>query len=204
MTLFPQLSDTYYVDNDHNILKMMDNVYAKNITINQSFWSEADIDTRFLVGDQNLSQDIYGNLPAFRKRNFTFNRCRRIINMVSGYQRQHRKSTMVSPVESGWQKTADQFTKLLYHVNQHGSVLETFSEGFQGSLTTGMNLLCSYIDYRNDPVNGDIVVDNCNYNEYLIDPYFRKPDLSDCNNVWTRKYLLHSKFVLYYQNVLMK
>jgi hypothetical protein len=43
VTLFPQLSDTYYVDNDHNILKMMDNTYAKYITINQSFWSEADI-----------------------------------------------------------------------------------------------------------------------------------------------------------------
>jgi hypothetical protein len=58
MTLFPQLSDTYYVDNDHNILKMMDNVYSKNITINQSFWSEADIDVRFKTGDQSLWNDI--------------------------------------------------------------------------------------------------------------------------------------------------
>ena len=43
MTLFPNLTDNYYVDNDHNILKMMDYTYSKYITINQSFWSEADL-----------------------------------------------------------------------------------------------------------------------------------------------------------------
>ena len=43
MTLFPQLSDTYYTDNDHDILKLMDYTYAKYIQINQSFWSEADV-----------------------------------------------------------------------------------------------------------------------------------------------------------------
>ena len=52
MSLFPQLSDSYYVDNDHNILKMMDYTYAKNITINQVFWTEADIDARYKSGDQ--------------------------------------------------------------------------------------------------------------------------------------------------------
>ena len=189
MTLFPQLSDSYYVDNDHNILKMMDNTYAKYITINQSFWSEADIDNRFCAGDQTLWNDIYGNLPAFRKRQFNFNRIRRVINMVSGYQRQHRKSTMCIPVENSTQKTADQFTKLLYHVNSSGNVLETISDAFEGACITGMNLLSTWMDYRRDPVNGDIVVDNVSYNGYLIDPYFQKADLSDCNSIWTRKYL---------------
>lgn len=189
MTLFPQLSDSYYVDNDHNILKMMDNTYAKYITINQSFWSEADIDNRFCAGDQTLWNDIYGNLPAFRKRQFNFNRIRRVINMISGHQRQHRKSTMCIPVENSAQKTADQFTKLLYHVNSSGNVLETISDAFEGACITGMNLLSTWMDYRKDPVNGEIVVDNVSYNGYLIDPYFQKPDLSDCNSIWTRKYL---------------
>ncbi len=58
MSLFPQLSDSYYVDNDHNILKLMDYTYSKYITINQSFWSEADIDSRFKAGDQSLWNDI--------------------------------------------------------------------------------------------------------------------------------------------------
>ncbi len=189
MTLFPQLSDSYYVDNDHNILKLMDYTYAKYITINQSFWSEADLDNRFKAGDQTLWNDIYGNLPAFRRRQFNFNRIRRIVNMISGYQRQHRKSTIVTPIEASDQETSDQFTKLLMHVNQRAHVLETISEAFEGALTTGMNLLSVWQDYRRDPVNGEIQIDNVSYNGYLIDPYFKKMDLSDCNSLWTRKYL---------------
>jgi hypothetical protein len=188
MTLFPQLSDTYYVDNDHDILKLMDYTYSKYITINQSFWSEADVDSRFKAGDQTLWNDIYGNLPAFRKRQFNFNLIRRFTNMISGYQRQHRKSTVASPVYQQHQQGADQITKLFYHINNRNGVLHTLSDAFDGALTTGMNLLSTWIDYRNDPVNGDIRVDNVSYNGYLIDPYFQKQDLSDCNSIWTRKY----------------
>ena len=189
MTLFPQLSDSYYVDNDHNILKMMDYTYAKNITINQSFWSEADIDSRYKAGDQSLYQEMYGNVPAFRRKQFNFNRIRRIINMVSGYQRQHRKSSIATPVLPNSQQGADDFTKLFYHINNSGSVYELLSDGFEGALTTGMNLLSTWLDFRSDPVNGEIRVDNVSYNGYLIDPYFKNMDLTDCNNIWTRKYL---------------
>lgn len=189
MTLFPNLSDSYYVDNDNNVLKLMDYTYSKYITINQSFWSEADIDNRFKVGDQTLWNDIYGNLPAFRRRQFNFNRIRRVLNMITGHQRQHRKALSVIPVEGSDQETADQFSKLLYHVNDNGNVLHTISDAFEGAITTGMNLLSVWMDYRGDPVNGDIRVDNVSYNGYLIDPYFKKQDLSDCNSLWTRKYV---------------
>lgn len=189
MTLFPQLSDSYYTDQDHSILKRMDYTYAKNIVINQSYWSEADLDHRFHAGDQTLWNDIYGNLPAFRRRQFNFNRIRRVINMIDGYQREHRKSTICVPIENSDNETADQFTKLLYHANSTGNILHTISDAFKGSLIGGMNLMSVWLDYRNDPVNGDIKVDNVAYNGYLIDPYFKKMDLSDCNDLWTRKYL---------------
>lgn len=189
MTLFPQLSDTYYTDQDVGLLKQMDDTYSKYIQINQSFWSEADIDVRFKVGDQTLWNDIYGNLPAFRRRQFNFNRIRRIVNMITGHQRQHRKSTIVTPIENSDQITSDQFSKILMWQDQKGHILETISDAFEGAVTTGMNLLSVWMDYRNDPVNGDIMVDNLAYNAYLIDPYFKKKDMSDCNSVWTRKYL---------------
>ena len=189
MTLYPPLMDPYYTDNDADVLRRMDWTYAKNITVNQSFWSEADIDTRFLAGDQSLWNDIYGNLPAFRRRQFTFNRIRRTVNMPTGYQRQHRKSTVCTPIENASQKTADQFTKLLFHANQGASTYPIVSDAFEGCLTTGMNLLSVWMDWRHDPVNGEIKIDNMSYNTYLIDPYFKKLDLSDCESIWTRKYL---------------
>lgn len=189
MTLFPQLSESFYVDDDSNVLKLMDYTYAKNIQINQSYWTEADLDLRFVSGDQTLWNDIYGNLPAFRRRQFNFNRMMRVRNMISGYQRQHRKSMVATAIENKNEHGASQFSKLMFHVNNTSDVLHTVSDAFQGAVTCGMNLLNIWMDYRSDPVNGDIRVDNLNYSTYIIDPYFKKRDLSDCNNVWVRRYL---------------
>jgi hypothetical protein len=189
MALFPELGPQYYDEKHKEILGRMEAFYAESITMNQSFWGEADTDTRFMMGDQSVYNDMYGNLPANRRRSFNFNRIRRVVNMISGHQRRNRKSTIVVPVENGDSETSDQFTKILLWLNQHEQVLETISEAFEGALVTGMNLLHVWVDYRSDPVSGNIKVDNCSYNSFLIDPFFKKADLSDCNAIWKRSYL---------------
>lgn len=189
MSLFPQIDNMYYDADDRSVHEMVEYYYASSIQINQSFWSEADIDARFKAGDQTLWNDVYGNVPAFRRRQFNFNRIRRIINMVSGYQRQHRYSTIVTPVENSDENTADQFSRLMIWANQYSNTLEIISQAFEGAITSGMNLLSVWMDYREDPINGDIKVDNVSYNEYLIDPFFKKHDMSDCRFCWTRKWL---------------
>lgn len=187
--LFPQLGPQYYEENHKGILSRMEAFYAESITINQSFWGEADTDTRFEAGDQTLWNDLYGNLPANRRRQFNFNRIRRVVNMISGHQRRNRKSTVVTPIENADNDTADQFTKVLTWVNNQEGVYDTVSEAFHGALVTGMNLLQVWVDYRSDPISGNIRLDNCSYNSFLIDPYFRKTDLSDCNAIWKRTFL---------------
>lgn len=187
--LFPQLGPQYYDEKDRSILSRMEAAYAEAATINLAFWGEADTDTRFEANDQTIWSDIYGNLPVNRRRMFTFNRIRRIIQMISGHQRRNRRSTVVIPVENADSHTADQFTKVMNWVHRQEHVYETVSEAFQGSLITGMNLLQVWLDFRSDPVSGNIRVDNCSYNSFLIDPYFRKADLSDCNFLWKRSYI---------------
>lgn len=193
MTLWPMPGDnnfyTSQTDDEKSLKQRMEDTYAQSITINQSFWSEADIDTRFKAGDQTLWNDIYGNLPAFRRRVFNFNRIRRICNMITGYQRKNRKSTIATPVENSDEETANQFSKTMLWAMEQDNTLETISQAFDGAVTAGMNLLSVWMDYRNDPINGDIRVDNVSYNGYLIDPFFKKHDLSDCNFIWTRKWL---------------
>lgn len=195
MALFPNLGPQYYDEKNRSILQRMEHFYSESITINQSYWGEADIDTRFESGDQTLWNELYGNLPAHRNRQFQFNRIRRVINMVSGYQRKNRKSTIVVPVENSDQLTADQFSKIMLWANQQENILETISESFHGALVTGMNLLQVWVDYRSDPISGNIKVDNCAYNSFLIDPYFRKADLSDCNGLWKRTYLTRKEVI---------
>lgn len=187
--IFPQLGPVYYDERHKEILSRMEAFYAESITINQSFWGEADTDTRFEAGDQTLWNDLYGNLPANRRRQFNFNRIRRVVNMIQGHQRRNRKSTIVIPVENSDSTTADQMSKVLLWQSQQEGTLETISDSFHGALVTGMNLLQVWMDYRSDPINGNIKVDNCSYNSFLIDPYFKKHDLSDCNAIWKRSFL---------------
>ena len=67
----------YYTDQDKNIIDRMNQFYADSITINQSFWLEADTDTRFEAGDQTLWNELYGSLPLTQRKQFNFNRIRR-------------------------------------------------------------------------------------------------------------------------------
>ena len=189
--LFPELGPQYYDQSAqaNGILARMQTVYAEAITINQCFWQEADNNHRFEAGDQTLINEMYGNLPANRRRQFSFNRIRPVVNMISGHQRRTRKSIIVTPVENGDDQTADQLTKVIMWVNNQENTLDTLSNAFQGSLISGMNLLQVWMDYRSDPVSGNIKVDNCSYNSFLIDPFFRKADLSDCNYIWKRSFL---------------
>lgn len=187
--IFPNLAPEFYTENHRGMLSRMESFYAESITPNQAYWAEADTDLRFFSGDQTLWNDYYGNMPTNRRKNFTFNRIRRVINMIGGHQRRNRKSTIVIPIENGDQQTADQFTKIMLWIAQHEGMLETISESFEGSLITGMNLLSVWMDYRSDPISGNIKIDNCAYNSFLIDPYFRKSDLSDCNGIWKRSFL---------------
>ena len=117
--IFPELGPQYLDERHRGIIARMETFYAEAITMNQSFWSEADTDHRFYVGDQTLWNDLYGNLPANQKRQFNFNRIRRIVDMVDGHQRRNRKSTVVIPIENADSDTADQFTKVLMHIYQH-------------------------------------------------------------------------------------
>lgn len=189
MPLFPQLGNQYYDEKDRAILSRMEDFYTNSVTLNQQFWAEADIDTRFYAGDQSVWNDIYGNVYGVNRRQFSFNRIKRIVEMPCGYQRRNRKSTIVIPIENANQQTADQFTKILMWNNRQESVSETISEAFTGAMISGLNLLQVWMDYRDDPVNGNIKVSNCSYNTFVIDPYFKKHDLSDCNAIWKRSFV---------------
>jgi len=181
--------DKYYVDDDVEIRSIMKEIYNDTSDITQARWVEQSIDERFYAGDQSLWNEIYTTIPVNQRRQFNFNKIRSIINMISGYQRQHRKSLNVMPVENSDEKTADQYSKVMVWLNRRINAMNTVSDAFLGSLVTGMNLLSVWVDHREDPFSGNINVDNIGYNGYLIDPYFKKMDLSDCKYIWTRKFL---------------
>jgi hypothetical protein len=190
MASIPDLYSPYYEPNGYEVSQRMDTFYQECITTNQSQWAEADLDTRFQVGDQSVWSELYGAQTPVRHKQYQFNRIQRVTNNIDGYQRRNRKSIIVTPIENGDQQTADQFTKIIMWSAQKEQMLETISDSFRhGALITGMNLLHLWMDYREDPISGNLKLDNCAANSFIVDPYFRKADFSDCNGIWKRTYL---------------
>ncbi len=110
--------------------------------------------------------------------------------MVTGYQRQHRKSINYIPCEGADTQTTDQYTRLITHVCNASDIHEQFSRSCEQAAIQGMTLMQPYLDFNgSDPAQGDMRVKVWEYNSFLIDPYARNMDLSDAQFVWCQEYI---------------
>lgn len=171
-----------------NLKAMCDQFYLSSYPQNSSYWIQGSIDKRFKAGDQTLNSMIYGDNNYYQSRRFFFNMILRHINMIGGYQRKNRKSTITIPINDTDQ-LADDYNKVLKWSEDRDGFQEYFSQSFEGGLDVGSNLLHLYPDYTLDPISGDLFTDSVSYNNYLIDPYYRKMDLTDCSFIWRRRWL---------------
>jgi hypothetical protein len=76
-------------------------------------------------------------------------------------------------------KTTDQYTKLITSVANAGCIHEQKSKAKELAAVTGMCLVQPYLDYTEDGAQGALKIKIWEYNSFLIDPYFRSPDMSD-------------------------
>ena len=167
---------------------MMDHFYNTSYTLNAAYWQQGFIDTRFEAGDQTMLAYMYGDNQYYQSRRFFFNLCKRLINMVGGYQRRNRKSTVAIPVFPGDDELADDYSQVLKWSETRDGFQEYFSQAFDGSNIAGMSWLHLYPDYNLDPISGDLFTDKVSYCNALVDPFFRKNDMSDCNFWWRRRW----------------
>lgn len=170
-----------------DLKQMQDWFYQSNYTANSTLWMQGAIDKRFKVGDQNLYNQFYGS-NSQNVQKFFFNLIRRHINMICGYQRKNRKSTITIPLSTGDDPLADDYNKVMRWCDDRDGFQEYLSQSFEGACDTGETLLHLYPDYTFDPISGDLFTDAVAYNNFLIDQYTRKQDLSDCNGIWRRRW----------------
>jgi hypothetical protein len=174
---------------DKDLISYMEECAETHFGPNLTFQYQANLDVRFYVGDQRVWREVYGQEMSPSSYNLNFNLLRRYVEWPVGYQRQNRKTIIATPIEGSDQKTADQFTKVLFHINQDDSVDETISTAFLSSAISGISFLRSWLDYSRDPLSGDLRISNVPYNALIFDSYFQKPDASDCSFMWQRSYV---------------
>ena len=110
--------------------------------------------------------------------------------MVTGYERQHRKNFSYVGSEGSDPQTIDQYNKLITHIANAGCIHDQKSKAKELACISGMVLVQPYLDYMgNDQAQGEVKVKIWEYNAFLVDPYFRSPDMSDCQFIWCQEYI---------------
>ena len=183
-----------YTDSDKNLINYMDELYEENSSQWLQFQREADIDARFAAGDQEgINNYVRDQFQFHQKSSFSINKIRPLRNQLVGYQMEHAKSSIVSPREESDQQGADDLSGVLQWTMNRMGAYKMITKAFKGALTTGIELMHTYMDYKDDPVNGDVACTSLAYNEFMVDPFFRKQDLTDCRYIWTRRYYSRSQ-----------
>lgn len=173
-----------------NVRQWLDNLYSKFQPIEQSRWNQSNIDTLFYAGSQTFVNRYFNFAPTTSYQQYYFNLIQQPVNMITGYQRQHRKAITFIPTDGADPTTTDQYTRLISHVSNTEAIHEQFSKACELATVSGMVLLQPYLDYSgDDAAQGDLKLKIWEYNSFLIDPYFRSPDASDAQFVWTQEYI---------------
>ena len=174
---------------DKDTKKDFDEAYQQSSEKWWPYWAQAKKDIRFRAGDQWTDGDKM-RLKRQSRDPMVFNRVRRMCNLISGYERKNRLTVKMDPIEGADRQTADQLSGAVQYVIQRARGYKEISDAFDlGSVTCGLNLLEIYIDFSRDPVFGDLRYSRQSFNQFLLDPFFTKPDLSDCSYYLTRNRL---------------
>ena len=178
----------HYEDGKPDIVKEADERYQMNLSAWQLFFWEQLIDRKVYLGDQRYL-NLYSGLN-YEHQKYIFNVSMPVVNMVCGRQRQHRKGTKMIPVHGSSSHTASQATKVIQSAYSHDNTYNTISNCFKEAAgITGLSLMHSWIDYRRDPVCGDLRTECYSADMVMMDAFWREMDLSDCQFIRTRKYL---------------
>jgi hypothetical protein len=184
----PNVYQGYYQDGYRDIVKEADERYMSNLSAWQLFFWEQIIDRKVYLGDQRYLNS-YTSL-SYENQKYIFNPVMPVINTICGRQRQHRKATQMLPTHGSSSKTASQATKTIQCAYKNDKTYHKISDCFKESAgITGLALLHSYMDYRRDPICGDLATEMLTADMLMMDAFWRERNLSDCQFIRTRKYL---------------
>ena len=175
--------------NSGNIQQWLNYLYGKFQPLEQMRWNSSNIDSLFYAGNQSFVNRQL-TFPNAASQQWYFNIIHTPIDLLTGRQRQRRKSITYSAEAGGDPKTTDQYTRLIMNTCNREGIHEAFSKSCELSAVAGLNLMQPYLDYTgDDPAQGSLKVKIWEYNSFIIDPYSRCPALSDANFIWCQEYI---------------
>jgi hypothetical protein len=171
-------------DKDNGLKKEWQEMYDLAAGSWGDWLEEADADFKAYLGDQwNAGEKNW--LTQQKRAHYVFNRIRRTVKLLTGYQRKTRLSMKIMPVGKEDQEVADAMSNILMHTMTKADGYNVMSDAYEsGPIITGMNFVEVYTDNR-----GTLRLARQAYNKMLPDPTMTKRDLSDCDFILRREML---------------
>jgi len=123
----------------------------------------------------------------------SFGLLRKLIRLISNFERNNRTSIRYEPVEGSDEATAAQYTFLANDAFAKSGGYHVKSDCFEGGLKTGLNLFNLSPDSQ-----GKIHFERFAYNQFILHPSFSKRDLSDCQYGTLRKPITPSEAKMFF------
>lgn len=175
--------------NQGNVRQWLDNLYSKFQPLEQARWNQANIDTLFYAGSQTFVNRYFNYNTNASGQQYFFNLIQQPVNMITGYQRQHRKSLSYVPTEGADPLTTDQYSRIVTQVCNNEGIHEQFSKACELAAISGMVLMQPYLDFSgDDAAQGSLKAKVWEYNSFLIDPYWRG-DINEAQFIWCQEYI---------------
>lgn len=162
--------------------------YERAYMLLNTFFAEAYKDMSYYLSNQWSLEEI-SYLNDQRRSSFTYNKIRKYVSLYEGIQRKNRLATRIESIDMQGDNTATLFTDIMQSIMLMQNGYESISEAFKGALITGLSFISPYMDYREDPVSGDVRFHVNAWNQVTLDPFWTKRTLEDCSFISRRKFL---------------
>lgn len=143
----------------------------------QELYSTMREDFEFYLGDQWDATDLQV-LTAKGVPALTLNYIKKTIDTLSGYERQNRGMLKAFPIEGSDVLISEALSRVLAWCLRNQDVKT--SSSFKDAVIGGVGWIHTYLDYNEDPIDGDIRVKHLSPFDIMLDPQFTEMDLSDC------------------------
>ena len=166
--------------------------FEENARYSKNFWEPYITDARTYTNAAAGFCWSDAERARFRKEGrepLELNIMRRGLSFFSGWMRDNMNSVVYTGIEDADEETADQLTKLGYHIWDKGKGFPVLMDAADEAFKAGMSLCGIMIDKTEDFIDGDIRFYNLPYNRFYLDPHFTKIDLWDCGYAILRDYV---------------
>jgi len=140
----------------------------------------------FVAGNQVAD----GDARNLRKKNITplvYNYSKKNVDALVGIQKQNRTALKCIAEEIGDNVPASIASRVLHFCMRKGNGYMASSQAFKDMCIGGLSWISPYLDFSEDPINGEFKVICDSTLDIFFDPHTKEMDLSDCTYIIKRK-----------------